>query len=159
MAEGDAEELRRGYTAEQSAQQYSKLMMEAAQTALQQTANSATANIAFSSEGTKVTIDVAHTADTFNENLAKSICRTFHPGSGHGAFLQGKRTQLGKPSTKIRRTDNSYADTREVTSSKTRQELNGLATTELDRLSSQLMLPSSCRCIVSRVSLCRQQQQ
>jgi hypothetical protein len=52
-------------------------MMDAAQAAMQQAANSATANIDFSSEGAKVTIDVANATTTFPGELGKGHRRDF----------------------------------------------------------------------------------
>jgi hypothetical protein len=96
----------------------------------------------------------------FQENSAKAIGGTFNPGSGHGAILGQMHTDLGKSSTKIRRIDGTHADTREVTSSKTHQELNGLAMTDHGKA---FVVATDAAVLLSfilkRVSSCCQQQQ
>jgi hypothetical protein len=132
--DGAAEALRRGFTREESTHQLSNMMQDAAATAFSQVAQSATANVAFSSVDTKVIIDIGGAVGNFQKAMAKSIGRVFHPGSGHNALLDSQREAVGKPSTKIRLVDNTMADTREVTSSASRQALNSLATTENDQV-------------------------
>jgi hypothetical protein len=133
VGDGSQEALQRGFTAEQSATQFSNFMYDAAFSALQGAALQATTNVAFSKDGTKVTIDVANASTAFHDNMAKSIGENFYPQSGHGALVQSFRDLVGKPTSKIRKVDNTMSDTREVTGSTSRQELNRLATTERGR--------------------------